>query len=142
MIGRHLAGLLAAALVALVPAAALAANAHFVVGPDTTITDSSATTTGSIAGLGNQDVTIVQTIDVAVTCANPGRNADVPGQRASFSSAVAGLRPENGRVNFEITTTVGDLSGACPNGRWTATGTVVSAAGQVFQGGVLVLSWA
>jgi hypothetical protein len=94
----------ALALALLVAAPALAANVHFVEGPVVTATSTSVTTSGKLAGLGNKDVTLVQSIDVAVTCANPGHNEDVPGQRQSFTSTVTGLHPENGNLVFSITT--------------------------------------
>jgi hypothetical protein len=129
----------ALALALLVAAPVLAANVHFVEGPVVTATSTSVTTSGKLAGLGNKDVTLVQTIDVAVTCANPGHNEDVPGQRQSFTSTVTGLHPENGNLNFSITTTIGDLSGSCPNPQWTPSGTLVDGTLDVYQGGKLVL---
>jgi hypothetical protein len=90
----------ALALALLVVAPALAASVHFVEGPFVTPTSTSVTTRGKLAGLGNKDVTLVQSIDVAVTCANPGHNEDVQGQRQSFTSTVTGLHPENGNLVF------------------------------------------
>jgi hypothetical protein len=129
----------ALALALLVAAPALASNVHFVKGPFVTPTSTSVTTSGKLAGLDNKDVTLVQSIDVAVTCANPGHNEDVPGQRQSFTSTVTGLHPENGNLNFSITTAIGDLSGSCPNPQWTPSGTLVSGTLDVYQGGKLVL---
>jgi hypothetical protein len=129
----------ALALALLVAAPALAASVHFVEGPVVTATSTSVTTSGKLAGLGNKDVTLVQSIDVAVTCANPGHNEDVQGQRQSFTSTVTGLHPENGNLNFSITTTIGDLSGSCPNPQWTPSGTLIGGTLDVYQGGKLVL---
>jgi hypothetical protein len=138
--GRTLLATLAVvALLALSAVPALAASPHYVCGPTSTATATSVTTTGCIAGLGNEDVTITQTIDVAVTCHNPGKNSDVPGQRKSFSSSEVALHPDNGRLNFSITTSVGDLTGACPNGQWVPPGTITGSSLAVYQGGVLVL---
>jgi hypothetical protein len=127
------------ALLALGTVPALAASPHYVCGPTSTPTATSVTTTGCIAGLGNEDVTLTQSIDVAVTCHNPGKNSDVPGQRKSFSSSEVALHPDNGRLNFSITTSVGDLTGACPNDQWVPSGTVTGYSLAVYQGGVQVL---
>lgn len=129
----------ALALALLVAAPAFAASVHFVEGPTVTPTSTSVTTSGKLAGLGNKDVTLVQSIDVAVTCANPGHNEDVSGQRQSFVSTVSGLHPENGNLVFSITTSIGNLSGSCPNPQWTPSGTFVSGTLDVYQGGKLVL---
>jgi hypothetical protein len=85
-------------------------------------------------------VTLVQSIDVAVTCANPGHNEDVQGQRQSFTSTASDLHPTSGNLNcLSITTTIGDLSGSCPNPQWTPSGTLVGGTLDVYQGGKLVL---
>lgn len=129
----------AVALALLVAAPVFAASVHFVEGPVVTATSTSVTTSGKLAGLGNKDVTLVQSIDVAVTCANPGHNEDVPGQRQSFTSTITGLHPENGNLVFSITTDIGDLSGSCPNPQWTPSDTLVGGMLDVYQGGKLVL---
>jgi hypothetical protein len=126
-------------LLALSAVPALAASPHYVCGPESTTTATSVTTTGCIAGLGNEDVTLTQSIGVAVTCHNPGKNSDVPGQRKSFSSSEVALHPDNGRLDFSITTSVGDLAGACPNGQWVPSGTITGSSLTVYQGGVQVL---
>jgi hypothetical protein len=126
-------------LLALGTVPALAASPHYVCGPTSTPTATSVTTTGCIAGLGNEDVTLTQSIDVAVTCHNPGKNVDVRGQRKSFSSSEVALHPDNGRLDFTITTSVGDLTGACPNGQWVPSGSVTGSSLAVYQGGVQVL---
>ena len=137
---RRLLSLALAFALALLPAVALAASVHFVEGPTITTTPTSITTSGKLAGLGNKDVTLVQSVDVAVTCANPGNNSDVPGQRKSFSSTISGLHPENGNLVFSITTDIGDLSGSCPNDQWTPSGTVVGGTLDVIQNGKTVLT--
>jgi hypothetical protein len=126
-------------LLALSAVPALAASPHYVCGPTSASTATSVTTTGCIAGLGNEDVTLTQSVDVAVTCHNPGKNSDVRGQRKSFSSSEVALHPDNGRLNFSITTSVGDLTGACPNGQWVPSGTITGSSLAVYQGGVQVL---
>jgi hypothetical protein len=124
----------------MIAAPALAANVHFVEGPFVTQTSTSVTTVGKLAGLGNKGVTLVQSIDVAVTCANPGHNEDVQGQRQSFTSTVTDLHPDKfGNLVFSITTAIGDLSGSCPNPQWTPSGTLVGGTLDVYQGGKLVL---
>jgi hypothetical protein len=133
------ASVLALALALLIAAPVFAASVHFIEGPVVTATSTSVTTSGKLAGLGNKDVTLVQSIDVAVTCANPGHNEDVPGQRQSFASTVTGLHPENGNLVFSITTSIEDLSGSCPNSQWTPSGTLVGGTLDVYQGGKLVL---
>jgi hypothetical protein len=127
------------ALLALSAVPALAASPHYVCGPESATTVTSVTTTGCIAGLGNEDVTLTQVVDVAVTCHNPGKNVDVRGQRKSFSSSEVALHPDNGRLDFSITTSVGDLTGACPNGQWVPSGTISGSSLAVYQGGVQVL---
>lgn len=129
--------LLALALTAI---PALAANVHWVGDPVVTVTQNSVRVVGKLAGVGNESVTLVQDIDVAVTCANPGKNTDVPGQRKSFSSTIENVRPENGHILVDITTTVGDLRDACPNGKWVATGTIVGATLTVIQGGEVIFT--
>jgi hypothetical protein len=130
----------ALALALLVAAPVLAANVHFVEGPVVTATSTSVTTSGKLAGLGNKGVTLVQSIDVAVTCANPGHNEDVQGQRQSFTSTATDLHPDKfGNLVFSITTDIGDLSSSCPNPQWTPSGTLVSGTLDVYQGGKLVL---
>jgi hypothetical protein len=127
-------------LLFLITAPALASNVHFVEGPVVTATSTSVTTSGKLAGLGNKGVTLVQSIDVAVTCANPGQNSDVPGQRQSFTSTATDLHPDKfGNLVFSITTDIGDLSSSCPNPQWTPSGTLVSGTLDVYQGGKLVL---
>jgi hypothetical protein len=127
-------------LLFLIAVPALASNVHFVEGPVVTATSTAVTTSGKLAGLGNKGVTLVQSIDVAVTCANPGQNSDVPGQRQSFTSTVTNLHPDKfGNLVFSITTDIGDLSGSCPNPQWTPSGTLVSGTLDVYQGGKLVL---
>jgi hypothetical protein len=130
----------ALALALLVAVPVFAANVHFVEGPFVTPTSTSVTTTGKLAGLGNNGVTLVQSIDVAVTCANPGHNEDVQGQRQSFTSTATDLHPDKfGNLVFSITTAIGDLSDSCPNPQWTPSGTLVGGMLDVYQGGKLVL---
>ena len=113
----------------------LAANPHFVVGPTFSTVNGALTATGSIAGLGNKDVTIILTGTAVVTCTNRGGNVP-PGQTETVSGTIENLRPENGRVNFSVTTA--QVTDVCP-GPMTPTATFTSGTIQVFQGGKLVL---
>ena len=124
-------------VLAIVPTTAvLAANPHFVTGPTFSTANGALTATGSIAGLGNQDVTIVLEGTATVTCTNRGGNVP-PGQTETVSGTVENLRPENGRVNFSVTTA--QVTDICP-GPMTPTATFTSGTLKVFQGGQLVLT--
>jgi hypothetical protein len=142
----------ALALLLLVATPALAANPHFVVGPTITLNaNNTVTATGSVAGVGNENLDVFLTADllVEVICRNPAGNV-APGQtqETTVTGSVEDIRPENGRANFSVTTAAPTLSGTpkqlgCPNNKWSASigdVTVSSATLQIFQGGVLVLS--
>ena len=145
--------LLTAAALALTVGTAVAANPHFIGEPTFTDLGTTLQSSGSIAGLGNQDVTIVLDAEgvASVTCTNKG-GTQAPGQQKviDVSGSVSNLRPENGRVNFTVTTADPNLSSGsgntksdgCPNGNWTSQITDVtftSATLSVYQRGVLVL---
>jgi hypothetical protein len=102
---------------------AAAASPHFVKGPNVVDNGTTLTVTGSVAGLGNEDVRVVVTAtgSAVVDCVNPGGNI-APGQRKSVS--VSGEQVitdvKNGRVNFSVTTTPpAPPPGSCPNAQWT-----------------------
>jgi hypothetical protein len=129
------AALAAMALVALVVAPAGAAKPHFVVGPNFTTVDGALRATGSIAGLGNADVTIDLTATGVTTCTNRGGNVP-PGQTETVAGSQTITDVKNGRVNFDVTTA--SVSNPCPDGMRPTT-TFTSAVLTVTQGGQVVL---
>jgi hypothetical protein len=132
-------------VVALAAVPALAAP-HFLRGPVFTDEGTQLRATGTLAGLGNEDVTVnlTATGTGSVTCTNPAGNV-APGQ--SFTTTVTGsqeaIEVKNGRANFNVLTTAPTApAGSCPNPRWTATVTDVtftSATITATQGGMIVL---
>src|SRR4051794_35006414 len=104
-------GLLLCTLVVLSPAV-MAAHVHFLQGPTFTTSGGALTVSGRLAGLGNQDVTIVVSAVADVTCVNQGGNPP-PGQRQTVTGSVSNLHPENGNLSFSVTT--GSVSNPCPD---------------------------
>jgi hypothetical protein len=112
-------------------------------GPAPTIQKSgnSATSTPfTLAGLGQGSGTATLTITgfFDVTCSNPGKNQDVPGQRttATGTSGDFGFTSQNGKASIpSLQATLNpssvDTSHSCPNSQWTphvvGQGTVTSA---------------
>ena len=141
------------ALMALALAAvpALAANPHFLSGPTFRDNGTTVTVSGTIAGLGNQDVTVqvLATGNATVTCTNPAGNV-APGQtqEVTTSGQQTGIETKNGKATFSVTTLpppqpTNAKAAGCPNNKWTATITDVdftSATINVFQGGMLVFT--
>jgi len=125
----------------------LLSSAHFVTGPTFTDQGTTLKATGSVAGLGNGDVTVTlnATGTATVLCTNPGGNI-APGQTQNVN--VSGQQTitdvKNGRVTFSVTTIAPTApKNACPNGKWTASVTNVnfsSATLIVQQGGQTVLT--
>ena len=125
----------------------LMASPHFVVDPTFTDNGTTLTATGSVAGLGNEDVTVILNADGTATiiCTNPAGNV-APGQTKDVT--VSGEQTitdvKNGRVNFNVTTEEPVApADACPNKKWTASVTNVqfnSATLIVQQGGETVLT--
>ena len=125
----------------------LMANPHFVVDPVFTDRGTTLTASGSVAGLGNEDVTVVLNAQgtATIVCRNPAGHV-APGQTrdvdVSGSQTITDVK--NGRVNFSVTTVAPTApADACPNAKWTAAVTDVqfnSATLIIAQGGQQVLS--
>jgi hypothetical protein len=123
----------------------LMASPHFVSGPEYAVSGLTLTATGSVAGLGNQDVTV--TLNATGTATIQGRNPAghlAPGQtkEVNLSGQQKIDDPKNGRVDFSVTTQP-PVAPQLPNKKWTAVVTNVdftSATLTVEQGGDVVLT--
>jgi len=125
----------------------LMSSPHYVVGPTFTDNGTTLTASGSVAGLGNEDVTCLLTATGTATVlgVNPAGNV-APGQTQNVN--VSGQQTitdvKNGRVNFSVTTIEPTVTNAgLPNKKWTAVATDVdftSATLNVQQGGQTVLT--
>ena len=144
-------GALAVAALAF-PAVASAQSGHFVTGgnnaPICTDIGTQLSCSGKVAGLGGTTFEIrVDATGIAnVTCANPGKNEDVPGQRKEITASGSSgplPTPRNGQFVFTglMTQTPAAPADSCPNPKWTATVVDVeftSATLSLFEDGVLV----
>jgi hypothetical protein len=103
-----------------------------------TCTSTGFTLAGLGQGSGKAQLTVTGTFDV--TCANPGSNEDVPGQRttATGASQEFGFTAQNGKASVPSLTakldpnTVTFGPKTCPNAKWTpsvveGSGTITSA---------------
>ena len=119
------------AVALLAPTTALAANVHFVNGPTFTDNGTTLTTTGKLAGIGNQDLKVtvsVTGIATKITCTNPGGNQapgqNKPGVTASGTQTITRDEVKNGTVRINVTTLepaqLTPKQAGCPNNRWTA----------------------
>lgn len=136
------------------PTAVLAANVHFAKGPTFTDNGTTLTTTGKLAGLGNEDVKITLSITgiaTKITCTNPGGKQapgqNKPGVTATGTQTISKDEIKNGNVNIKVTTLapaqLTPKQAGCPNDRWTAEIDDVdftSATITVVQGGKTVLN--
>jgi len=116
-------------VVALAAVPALAANPHFVRGPAFSDRGTQLLVTGTVAGLGNEDIDVVVDAEgfATVECENPAGNV-APGQttEVDVSGSANDVQVKNGKATFRVLTdepTVGDE--ACPNPKWTPTVTDV-----------------
>jgi hypothetical protein len=119
----------------LVAGVAFAANAHFLGSPTVTQQDRKLTVCGTVAGLGNEDVTVVVSATATTTCTNKGDNVP-PGLTETVSGKVSNLHPENGRLDFCVTTNA--PSDPCPKPQ-RPTSTFSNVLVKIYQGGKLVL---
>ena len=98
-------------------------NPHFIGQPRFSDLGTTLQVTGTIAGLGTGAVDIVVTASGSGTieCTNPGGNV-APGQtkELTVSGAQTNVTPDQGRVDFTVTTTAPVApQDACPNLQWT-----------------------
>src|SRR4028119_2512144 len=103
----------------------LAQNPHFIRGPAFSDRGTQLLVTGTVAGLGNEDIdVVVEATGIAeVECTNPGGNV-APGQdtTVAVSGEANDVQVKNGRATFRVLTDEPTVTGAeaCPNAQWTA----------------------
>src|SRR4028118_553940 len=105
----------------------LAQNPHFIRGPAFSDRGTQLLVTGTVAGLGNEDIdVVVEATGIAeVECTNPGGNV-APGQdtTVAVSGEANDVQVKNGRATFRVLTDEPTVTGAeaCPNAQGTAEG--------------------
>ena len=118
------------------PTLAHAGNPHFIGTPTFTVNNNRLTACGTIAGLGNGDVTIQLTASGTLQCINRG-GSPPPGQRFTASGTVSNLNPKNGSLDFCVTTTA--IQNPCPD-QMKFTATFTNTTLNVIQNGTTVLT--
>ena len=107
-----------------------AASPHYKKGPFVVDNGSTATATGSLAGLGNGNVIVTLSFPNATgttICSNKG-GTDAPGQNPAVPAPVSGSQfitdVKNGTLAFVVTTlpppNPSSAAAGCPNPNWTA----------------------
>jgi hypothetical protein len=119
-------------LLSLTATAVFAQNPHFVGQIRFANLGTQLQATGSIAGLGNENIDVRLDAEgiATIQCTNPGGNV-APGQdkNISVSGTTESLEVKNGRVNFVVTTDPPpppDPAEVCPNPQWSAAITSVT----------------
>jgi hypothetical protein len=123
------------AVLAAVPA--LAANVHLIGSPKFTDNGVTLSSSGKLAGLGNQDVrvTLTATGTPTAVCTNPSGKQQPPGHNPAEVTLtgvqnIPATQVKNGTVNFNVTTQppTSPIPGApdCPGSNWTETITDVT----------------
>ena len=119
------------ASLALIGGLAYAANVHVKAGPFFIDNGLTLTATGSLAGLGFQDVVVgmTATANPIATCTNPSGQNKPPGQNpapvsvAATPESIPASEIKNGNASFSVTTNppATPVAGApdCPNSSWT-----------------------
>jgi hypothetical protein len=132
--------------------AVYAANVHLIGEPSVTDNGNTLTVCATLAGLGNQNITVTLTTkgEATATCVNPGGNTSPGINKVPITSTVTqtirSSQIKNGTVSFCSTTEdpgiVSSRAAGCPNNNWLAKVTDVeftSATLTVVQGGRVVL---
>jgi hypothetical protein len=83
--------------------AAFAGGPHFVGTPTKAISGNTATVSGKVAGLGDEDQVHVAA-NAEVACLNPGQNFPSAGNKQSVGAG-ADVPVQNGKANFQLTLT-------------------------------------
>ncbi len=110
-------------LIVAMATAAVAQNPHFIGTPRFTDLGTTLRVTGSVAGLGNENIDVVLTATgtAEIQCRNPGGNI-APGQdkTVTVTGTQTNVEVKNGRANFSVTTAEPVApADACPNPQWT-----------------------